>query len=734
MATWVAAQELTVTTEQDGEVKPLPGAVVEFKALEGAEAGAVKVRITDEKGRAVCPFIHKSVYRAGSMGYVPVIDTLVGVERREVRLEPDGVRLDEVVVTGAYVVDAAEKAVYRVKIIDRARIETQAAVNLRDLLANEVNLRVSEDFALGSQMSIMGLSGQYVKFLRDGVPVIGRLDGNIDLAQLNLSNVERVEIVEGPMSVIYGSDAVGGVVNLISRRNWTQNYVGGANLLYKSVGHYNADAYAGVRLGKYGVRVNGGRNFFDGWSSNDTVFVRKSQWRPREQYFGGVDVERNVKTFNVRLSSGVFRETLFNRGEPVVTSRFAVANDEEFTTLRVDGGVFAEGFVRPMHHLNVFVNHSEYRRERALFVKDMTTLERRLSEDEGARRTDGFSQTLSRGIYTHRNPDKTWGIQAGYETSYERGTGPRLKGGAVDIFDLAAFASMEWTVWKRRLTLRPGLRLAYNSRFTALPVPTFNVRYAVDERSSLRLSYGGSFRAPSLKELYFDFQDASHDVQGNSELKAESGHTMQAQYQWRFEQGRVRLVVEPGAFFNLVADKIELSQVAGGTPPPFRYINVSRYRTVGGQINVKFVHGPFSLETGASMTQKTLWVASARLGTRFASPDFRFAPAYRFDKIGLTAAAFYKYNGPVAGLFITQINRVEKIEQSQIADFHLLDVTLTKSFWKNRVHLSVGAQNLLDVTNVGVQNGGGGTHTGPSTSAPMATGRMFFAGLRFDRR
>ncbi|MCS7086779.1 MAG: TonB-dependent receptor, partial [Bacteroidia bacterium] len=423
-----------------------------------------------------------------------------------------------------------------------------------------------------------------------------------------------------------------------------------------------------------------------------------------------------------------------NRGEPIVTSRYAIATDEEFVTLRLDNGLFAEGFVRPMHHLNVFAHHAEYLRERSLFVKDMTTLERSLSQEEGARRRDGFSQTLSRGIYTHRNPDKPWALQAGYETSYERGRGPRLKGGFVDLFDAAVFASFEWTPWRQRLTLRPALRLSYNSRFAAPPVPTLNVRCALNERWSLRLSYGAGFRAPSLKELFFDFQDANHDVQGNVELRAEYGHSLQSFAQWRFEQGRVRIFAEAGGFFNHVNDKIELIQVAGGSPPPFRYVNVGRYRTAGGQATVKFVHGPFSLETGASLTYKALRVSEAQLSTSLASPDFRLAPAYRIEKIGLTVAVFYKYNGPVAGLFVTQINRTEQVEATRIGAFHLLDLTLTRSFWKNRVHVSAGGQNLLNVTNITVQNGGTATHSGPLPSTPMATGRMFFVGLRFDWR
>ena len=63
-----------------------------------------------------------------------------------------------------------------------------------------------------------------VKIMVDGIPIIGRLDGNIDLGQINLDNIERVEIIEGPMSVSYGSDALGGVINLITKKSQVKTY------------------------------------------------------------------------------------------------------------------------------------------------------------------------------------------------------------------------------------------------------------------------------------------------------------------------------------------------------------------------------------------------------------------------------------------------------------------------------------------------------------------------------
>lgn len=70
------------------------------------------------------------------------------------------------------------------------------AQNLTQLLKNELNIQLSNDAILGSSMSLQGISGENVKFLIDGVPIIGRLNGSVDLDQINIQNVEKIEIIE----------------------------------------------------------------------------------------------------------------------------------------------------------------------------------------------------------------------------------------------------------------------------------------------------------------------------------------------------------------------------------------------------------------------------------------------------------------------------------------------------------------------------------------------------------
>ena len=67
---------------------------------------------------------------------------------------------------------------------------------------------------------MQGLSSDYIQVLIDGVPIIGRLSGNLNLDRLNLNNIQRIEIVKGPSSSLFGSAAIGGVINLITKKDF----------------------------------------------------------------------------------------------------------------------------------------------------------------------------------------------------------------------------------------------------------------------------------------------------------------------------------------------------------------------------------------------------------------------------------------------------------------------------------------------------------------------------------
>ena len=117
--------------------------------------------------------------------------------------------LDEVIVTAQYVPQTIEKSVYKVKTIDAGEMRSRGVSNLRELLQHELNINLEQRSVFGTSIEVQGISKENVKILVDGVPVIGRLNGIIDLSQINLYNIERVEIIEGPASVFYGTGRYG---------------------------------------------------------------------------------------------------------------------------------------------------------------------------------------------------------------------------------------------------------------------------------------------------------------------------------------------------------------------------------------------------------------------------------------------------------------------------------------------------------------------------------------------
>ena len=235
-------QHITVINAK-GE--PVEDAVIVYQPQ--ADKKLQKVVVTNTYGIAVIAQHYQVALQINKVGFVCIYDTINTHQPKTYTLQSNNTNLKDLVVTGQFETGTTDKSVYKIKVIDRLRIEQQGAVNLKDVLSNELNIRLSQDGVLGTQMSMMGLGGQNVKILIDGVPVIGRMDGNIDISQINLNNIERIEVVEGPMSVIYGTDALGGVINLISKKPQAKQYNLNINTYYESVGTYNIDANTGFR-------------------------------------------------------------------------------------------------------------------------------------------------------------------------------------------------------------------------------------------------------------------------------------------------------------------------------------------------------------------------------------------------------------------------------------------------------------------------------------------------------
>src|SRR5690606_29181295 len=136
---------------------------------------------------------------------------------------PAGAAADEpavadeiIVVTGTRVETPLAASPVVTEVVDRAHIEESGAETVADALATRPGLWLERTLG-GTAISMQGLGPKYVLVLVDGQRQLGRVDGTIDLERFPAGAIEQIEIVRGPGSALYGSDALGGVVNLVTR-------------------------------------------------------------------------------------------------------------------------------------------------------------------------------------------------------------------------------------------------------------------------------------------------------------------------------------------------------------------------------------------------------------------------------------------------------------------------------------------------------------------------------------
>ena len=184
---------------------------------------------------------------------------------RTISLKPRIAHLPKTVITGNIKPVLGKNSIYKVNSISEADIAKLAAVNLTDVLQFEMNQYVSNDNILGASSNVGGIGAQNIKILLNGVPLNGSEAGFVDLNQINLSNVKRIETLQGPMSVMYGSNALGGLINIITKESKKKSEIG-LRAYMDNLFHINMAADIGWKSKKHNVKLSMGRNFFQGWS------------------------------------------------------------------------------------------------------------------------------------------------------------------------------------------------------------------------------------------------------------------------------------------------------------------------------------------------------------------------------------------------------------------------------------------------------------------------------------
>jgi outer membrane receptor for ferrienterochelin and colicins len=718
----------------DGQ-HPVEGVLVEIRFENGSSSTAIsgasgELQLPAQKGPLLLKLSH--------LAFEPRFDTLDDMSKNHyVTLQEKSKQLKDVVVTGQYEAASAHNSVYSVKSIQEDRIRALGAVNLQQILSQELNTRLSYDGALGeSGMSLQGISGQNVKILLDGVPMAGREGNNVDLNQINLNNIERIEIVEGPMAINFGANALAGVINLITKKSIPNKWSVRADFQTESVGKsygrsegiHNQSLLAGYQINpRWYVQGSMNHHFFGGYKGLRTD--RTFEWQPKNQWVGNGLLRYNQGSRSLHYLVDVMDEKISVNGTQEFNKTYAF--DTRYHSKRLMQQLVSEGKIFENHRYQVLAGYTRFKRETDFYRNDLFDQSKEILNEEDPQRLVEFNTLNLRGTLTRLKHSRWINYEAGYDIQMEERGGGRISGGLKDMSDYAFFTSAEIKL-SPAIKIKPGIRIAYNNRFSSPPwVPALHTRIALDDRSDLRFGIARGYRAPSLRELYFVFFDANHSIRGNENLKPEQSTHLSGSINrnWAPHSSR-NFRLELSGFYNRIRDRIGFA-----TDPRqasvLTFSNIDQLSTQGLSLQSQMSYKSIGLNIGAmviGLNNSIQGNPHPQNNKMLYSPELNSSLSYRWLKHQLSVQLFYKFTGQAPYLVS---NPDGSFETKRSGDWHQSDLSISKGFVKNRLQLTAGLRNLFNVTQVASGLLAGAIHSaGPNML--IGYGRSAFVRVTFQ--
>jgi len=439
----------------------------------------------------------------------------------------DSVELEPVVVTASHTPKTLKDAPVVTRLITLHDIKIVDATNIQDMLTQEIpGLEFGLAMTQETSLNMSGFGGNAVLFLVDGERLAGETMDNTDYSRLNLDNVGRIEIVKGASSALYGSNAVGGVVNIISRENlepWTAN----ANTRYNTFGNeWRNGASFSFNTEKWNSQTSFQHTMIDpvdlpkAHTSEEIAIelMKKAQGLPYDESV--LNDDSNIsrlfgqKTYNIkeRLTFRASdRLTLIGRGGYFF--RTSERDTYNYHFHAYSGGLKGRYAWDAGRHLELSYAYDQY--DKANFLPDGT----RTHDHDYSNQ-----QHVAHALYSHSFGKNNLILGADYMHDYLT-TYQFIDNASHAQDNIDGYAQFDWNITDR-LNVVGSLRYDY---FSASAQKAFTGRLAVVYKfpwMTFRANYASGFRAPTLKEMYmhFDMGNMGYMIIGNPDLEPEKSH------------------------------------------------------------------------------------------------------------------------------------------------------------------------------------------------------------------
>lgn len=393
-----------------------------------------------------------------------------------------------------------------VQIISQKNIQQAGSLRLSDILSEQTGLFMTNGFGTG--VSMQGLNPDYTLILIDGEPLIGRTSGVLDLKRITVGNIKQIEIVRGPSSSLYGSEAMAGVINIITDKSRKNTL--GISARYGTYNTADLSLKGSIRTNK--INYQGFGNFYrtDGFSI-----------RPNSRERSVAPIERFTQQHNLgyRLSERTNLSLNFRHNSETIKNNITVINNgNSINSIGVEKNEDLNVTLQLAHKLNEQVKNTT-----RLYGTQFHSSQE-LTSDNGVPYLDVFKQQFARienQTDIHLNKQLEFNIGGGYihetanSTRYDNSTS--IKTNRIGY----VYLQSEWKALNK-LTFVGGARYDHNELFAAAFSPKLAAQYKLNKNISLKASIGRGFKAPDFRQLYLNFTNTaagSYSVFGSVEAQ-----------------------------------------------------------------------------------------------------------------------------------------------------------------------------------------------------------------------
>ena len=621
--------------------------------------------------------------------------------------------LQEVVVTGTGTQHLLKNAPVQTEVITRQMLRQYGGSSLQDILSGLSASFAFSEGDMGSQMQMNGLGNSYILILVDGKRLHGDNGGENDLGLIDPHNIEKIEIVKGASSALYGSDAIAGVINIITRK--LDSGLADENMLrVGSYGDVREHHAIGLGIGKVKSQTNFQLQHSDGWQNTATEDRRQTEFLITDSRNKTVNRHTNYQLSERLTYEPLKGLELYAEGSAYWKRIYRPSGkypgvDVKTYDMQYNNQSLAAGAQWKMNKtdlltLDVDWNRHVYSYEFTAFTLtdgydpygNFTPYYPYFEGDEETQSDQRRTTAHLKGVFSLPAGNR---LSTGAEWRYDLLKAPmRVEGGRASDHTEAVYVQDEWLCPvsgdKASIHLTGGLRLTHNGQFGARLTPKLSGMLSLGDNWRIRATWSQGFKAPTPKELRYRYirnMSGTYLYLGNTQLKPQKSNYFALNGEWNWQGLNITVT----GYLNNVDDMIALVTIPNSQAPAEyilqydprktrQYQNLEEARTKGIDVSMRYlidkewtVGLSYSyLDTDArqydteneQLTDVVIDGMAHHKGSWFGTWNHRFTQGYKLG-IGLygrmSTKRYYQLNGNGKGYQIWRLTTTHDLGHSK---------------------------------------------------------------------